>query len=73
MKVESNRGDIDALIQKMEEVIEDEEDISARENPKGKWAQLAKLVGCANRNSSSASVNGPQSSKSRSSGSEFAP
>ena len=29
----------------MEEVIEDEEDLSARKSTKGKWASLAKLVG----------------------------
>ena len=31
------------------EVIEDEEDVSARESTKGKWAELAKLVGAKER------------------------
>jgi type I restriction enzyme, R subunit len=30
-------------------VIEDEEDVSARESTKGKWAELVKLVGAKER------------------------
>jgi|GEM_PF-3731647 len=41
-KLDINRGEIDALNQYVEEVIEDEEDLSARESTKGK---LAVLVG----------------------------
>ncbi len=37
--------EIDRLNKDVEEVIEDEEDVSARESTKGKWAELAKLVG----------------------------
>ena len=44
-KLDINRAEIDALNQEVEEVIEDEEDIAAREKTKGKWTQLAKLVG----------------------------
>ena len=33
------------LNKEVEEGIEDEEDLSARENTKGMWAELAKLVG----------------------------
>jgi type I restriction enzyme R subunit len=48
-KLDINREEIDALNQNVEEVIEDEEDISARESTKGKWAELAKLVGAKER------------------------
>jgi type I restriction enzyme R subunit len=44
-KLDINREEIDALNQDVEEVIEDEEDVAARENAKSKWTQLAKLVG----------------------------
>jgi type I site-specific restriction-modification system R (restriction) subunit len=44
-KLDINREEIDALNKNVEEVIEDEEDVAARENTKGKWAELAKLVG----------------------------
>jgi type I restriction enzyme, R subunit len=44
-KLDINREEIDALNQDVEEVIEDEEDIAARESTKSKWTQLAKLVG----------------------------
>ncbi len=43
-KLDINREEIDRLNKDVEEVIEDEEDISARESTKGKWAELAKLV-----------------------------
>jgi type I restriction enzyme R subunit len=44
-RLDINRDEIDALNQDVEEVIEDEEDVAARENTKSKWTQLAKLVG----------------------------
>jgi type I restriction enzyme, R subunit len=48
-KLDINREEIDRLNKDVEEVIEDEEDISARESTKGKWAELAKLVGAKER------------------------
>ena len=48
-KLDINREQIDALNKDVEEVIEDEEDVSARESTKGKWAELAKLVGAKER------------------------
>ena len=44
-KLDINRDEIDALNQDVEEVLEDEEDVAARESTKGRWAELAKLVG----------------------------
>ena len=44
-KLDINREQIDELNQDVEEVIEDEEDVAAREGTKSKWTQLAKLVG----------------------------
>jgi type I restriction enzyme, R subunit len=44
-KLDINREEIDALNDEVEEVIEDEEDISAREQTKSRWAELTKLVG----------------------------
>lgn len=44
-KLDINREEIDALNQNVEEVIDDEEDVAAREAVKSKWTQLAKLVG----------------------------
>ena len=44
-KLDINRAAIDELNHDVEEVIEDEEDLAARENTKGRWTQLAKLVG----------------------------
>lgn len=44
-KLDINRTDIDQLNQEVEEILEDEEDLSAREQTKSKWAQLEKLVG----------------------------
>jgi type I restriction enzyme R subunit len=44
-KLDINREEIEALNQDVEEVIEDEEDIAARESTKSRWTQLAKLVG----------------------------
>ena len=48
-KLDINREEIDRLNKDVEEVIEDEEDVSARESTKGKWAELAKLVGAKER------------------------
>jgi type I restriction enzyme R subunit len=44
-KLDVNQAEIEKLNEDVEEVIEDEEDIAARENTKSKWAELAKLVG----------------------------
>ncbi|MFO1436873.1 MAG: type I restriction endonuclease subunit R [Verrucomicrobiaceae bacterium] len=44
-RLDINREKIDELNQDVEEVIEDEEDVAAREKTKSKWAELAKLVG----------------------------
>jgi type I restriction enzyme R subunit len=44
-KLDINQAEIDKLNQDVDEVIEDEEDVAARENTKSKWAELAKLVG----------------------------
>lgn len=44
-KLDVNREEIDRLNKDVAEVIEDEEDVSARESTKGKLAELAKLVG----------------------------
>lgn len=44
-KLDINQEEIDKLNDDVDEVIEDEEDISAREKTKGRWAALAKLVG----------------------------
>lgn len=44
-KLDLNQAEIERLNAEVEEVVEDEEDVAAREKTKGKWAQLAKLVG----------------------------
>ncbi len=44
-KLDINRAEIDKLNKDVDEVVEDEEDATAREGAKSKWAQLAKLVG----------------------------
>jgi type I restriction enzyme, R subunit len=44
-KLDINREEIEKLNQDVEEVIEDEEDVAARETVKSKWSQLEKLVG----------------------------
>ncbi len=44
-KLDINAADIETLNDDVEEVIEDEEDIAARESTKSKWAALEKLVG----------------------------
>lgn len=48
-KLDINREAIEELNAEVEDVIEDEEDLSARERTKGKWAALEKLVGAAPR------------------------
>jgi type I restriction enzyme R subunit len=48
-KLDIKQADIEALNDEVEEVIEDEEDISIREQTKSKWAALEKLVGSAPR------------------------
>lgn len=44
-KLDINRDEIDDLNDEVDEVIEDEEDISVRETTKSRWAALEKLVG----------------------------
>lgn len=44
-KLDINQAEIDSLNDEVDEVIEDEEDISTRESTKSKWAALEKLVG----------------------------
>ncbi|MGM0497920.1 MAG: type I restriction endonuclease subunit R [Bacteroidota bacterium] len=44
-KLDINRDEIDELNNEVEEVIEDEEDLSVRESTKSRWAALEKLVG----------------------------
>ena len=44
-KLDIKQADIETLNDEVEEVIEDEEDISIREQTKSKWAALEKLVG----------------------------
>ena len=48
-KLDINQAEIEALSDQVEEVIEDEEDIAAREKTKSHWAALEKLVGAAPR------------------------
>ena len=48
-KLDINQAAMEALNDEVEEVIEDEEDISIREKTKSKWAALEKLVGSAPR------------------------
>lgn len=44
-KLDINQDEIEQLSAKAEEIVEDEEDVGAREKAKGTWAQLAALVG----------------------------
>ncbi|WP_434703724.1 type I restriction endonuclease subunit R [Pseudomonas sp. Z1-12] len=44
-KLDVNQAEIDTLNERVEEVVEDEEDIVSREKTKGEWAALEKLVG----------------------------
>lgn len=48
-KLDIKQAEIEALNDDIEEVIEDEEDISIRERTKSKWAALEKLVGSSPR------------------------
>lgn len=44
-KLDINQAEIEKLNEEVDEVMEDEEDLSAREQAKSKWAALEKLVG----------------------------
>ncbi|HZJ95823.1 MAG TPA: type I restriction endonuclease subunit R [Thiopseudomonas sp.] len=44
-KLDINRELIDELSDQVDEVVEDEEDVSQREKTKGEWSRLEKLVG----------------------------
>ena len=44
-KLDLNHPEIEALSAQVEEVVEDEEDVSNREKTKGEWSRLEKLVG----------------------------
>lgn len=44
-KLDINRDLIDELSDQVEDVVEDEEDLSLREKTKGEWSRLEKLVG----------------------------
>ncbi len=44
-KLDIKQSELEALNDEVEDVIEDEEDVSVRENTKSKWAALEKLVG----------------------------
>lgn len=44
-KLDINQTEIEKLNEDVEEVMEDEEDVSTREKTKGQWAALEKLVG----------------------------
>ena len=44
-KLDVNQAEIDALNERVDEVVEDEEDIASREKTKSEWAALEKLVG----------------------------
>ena len=48
-KLDINRDEIERLSRDVEEVVEDEEDLAAREQTKSNWANLATLVGAAPR------------------------
>jgi len=48
-KLDLNRAAIEQLNDDVEDVIEDEEDLGAREGTKSKWAELSKLVGATPR------------------------
>ena len=44
-KLDLNHAEIEALSAQVEEVVEDEEDVSKREKTKSEWSRLEKLVG----------------------------
>lgn len=48
-KIDINHAKIEELSNKVEEVVEDEEDVETREKTKSEWSQLEKLVGAAPR------------------------
>ncbi|MBU2994114.1 type I restriction endonuclease subunit R [Octadecabacter sp. 1_MG-2023] len=48
-KLNINEAEIEALNDDVDEVIEDEEDVSAREKTKSQWSALEKLVGSGSR------------------------
>lgn len=48
-KLDVNQAEIGTLNERVDEVVEDEEDIASREKTKGEWAALEKLVGSAPR------------------------
>ncbi|MBN7797868.1 type I restriction endonuclease subunit R [Parahaliea mediterranea] len=48
-RLDINREAIEELSDQVEEVVEDEEDVNARERTKGEWSRLEKLVGASPR------------------------
>lgn len=48
-KLDLNHAEISALSDEVEDVVEDEEDVSNREKTKGEWSRLEKLVGATPR------------------------
>ncbi|MEZ5454072.1 MAG: type I restriction endonuclease subunit R [Thiothrix sp.] len=44
-KLDLNHAEINTLSEQVEEIVEDEEDLSQRERTKGEWSRLEKLVG----------------------------
>ena len=48
-KLDLNHDEIAALSDQVDEVVEDEEDITSREKAKGEWSRLEKLVGATPR------------------------
>ena len=48
-KLDLNHAEIAALSEQVEEVVEDEEDVRAREKTKSEWSRLEKLVGATPR------------------------
>ncbi|MEC8067257.1 MAG: type I restriction endonuclease subunit R [Pseudomonadota bacterium] len=48
-KLDINREEIEELSDQVDEVIEDEEDLGAKEKTKGEWSRLEKLVGAGPR------------------------
>ncbi|MCD4842963.1 MAG: type I restriction endonuclease subunit R [Methanosarcinales archaeon] len=49
VKLDLNHAEIEALSNQVEDVVEDEEDISNREKTKSEWSRLEKLVGTESR------------------------
>ena len=48
-KLDLNHAEITALSEQVDEIVEDEEDVRARERTKGEWSRLEKLVGATPR------------------------